>query len=307
MIQPNSSLSKLESPQSNTKSLSTDTNDNLPYSKNSINEFQIQTKNIKNNQYHQKPIGIYSFKSNNSDFFSLEESVDEVVSSFIEENRDNIIRYVVNEVENKLKEKIEPLNTEINNIKNSFNSLYEEEINDFKELNILNQCHNNILNINDNVNIMKENIDKYNNEIKGFNISDNKLKFLNKLNKDLQEFIDGLNKENDKDMMDLDIDEENSKIDSEVKKMNNINQELNIVFYDTLSLLKDISKDEQKDKIDHYDVLNNLKNTINDFQSKLNYEKSFKNDKIYNNNNDIDNNISKCKYNPLDSIPNFFE
>jgi len=307
MIQPNSSLSKLESQQSNTKSLSTDTTDNLPYSKNSTNEFQIQTKNIKNNQYNQKPIGIYSFKSNNSDFFSLEESVDEVVSSFIEENRDNIIRYVVNEVENKLKEKVEPLNTEINSIKNSFNSLYEEEINDFKELNILNQCHNNILNINDNVNIMKENIDKYNNEIKGFNISDNKLKFLNKLNKDLQEFIDGLNKENDKDMMDLDIDEENSKIDSEVKKMNNINQELNIVFYDTLSLLKDISKDEQKDKIDHYDVLNNLKNTINDFQSKFNYEKSFKNDKIYNNNNDIDNNISKCKYNPLDSIPNFFE
>ena len=300
MIQPNSneSLSKLYSQQSNTRSLSTETNDTLEYSKN--------IKNIKNKQYCQKPIGIYSFKSNTSDFSSLEESVDEVVSSFIEENKDNIIKYVVNEVENKLKEKIEPLNAEINSIKNNFNGLYEEEINDFKQLNILNQCHNNILNINDNVNIMKENIDKYDNDIKGFNISDNKLKFLNKLNKDLQEFIDGLNKENKKEndmMMDLDTDEENTKIDSEVKKMNNINQELNIVFYDTLSLLKDISKNEKKDNINHDDdhVLNNLKDIINNLQNKLNFEKTFKNDTI-------DNNInSDCKYNPLDSIPNFFE
>ena len=298
MIQPNSnaSLSKLESQLSNTKSLSTEENDNLEYSKN--------IKNIKNKQFFQKPIGIYSFKSNTSDFSSLEESVDEVVSSFIEENKDNIIKYVVNEVENKLKEKIEPLNAEINSIKNNFNGLYDEEINDFKQLNILNQCHNNILNINDNVNIMKENMDKYDNEIKGFNISDNKLKFLNKLNKDLQEFIDGLNKEkeNEKDMMDLDTDEENTKIDSEVKKMNNINQELNIVFYDTLSLLKDISKNEKKDNINHdNDVLNNLRDTINILQNKLNFEKTFKNDTI-------DNNIDRdCKYNPLDSIPNFFQ
>lgn len=58
MIQPKASSSNLESPQSNINSLSTDTNDNLPYSKNSTNEIQIQTKNIKNNQYHQKPIGI---------------------------------------------------------------------------------------------------------------------------------------------------------------------------------------------------------------------------------------------------------
>jgi len=299
MIQLNSntSLSKLESQQSNNKSLSTQANDNLEYS-----------KNIKNKQFFQKPIGIYSFKSNTSDFSSLEESVDEVVSSFIEENKDNIIKYVVNEVENKLKEKIEPLNAEINSIKNNFNGLYEKEINDFKQLNILNQCHNNILNINDNVNIMKENIDKYDNEIKGFNISDNKLKFLNKLNKDLQEFINGLNKENKKEnendmMMDLDTDEENTKIDSEVKKMNNINQELNIVFYDTLSLLKDISKNEKKNNINHDDdnVLNNLKDIINNLQNKLNFEKTFKNDTI-------DNNInSDCKYNPLDSIPNFFE
>jgi hypothetical protein len=287
MIQPNSSSSKLESQQSNTKSLSIETKE--------------YSKNIKNKQFFQKPIGIYSFKSNNSDFSSLEESVDEVVSSFIEENKDNIIKYVVNEVENKLKEKIQPLNAEINNIKNNFNCLYEKEINDFKQLNILNQCHNNILNINDNVNIMKENIDKYDNEIKGFNISDNKLKFLNKLNKDLQEFIDGLN--NDKDMMmDLDTDEENTKIDSEVKKMNNINQELNIVFYDTLSLLKDISKDEKKDNMNYDDdILNNLKKVINNLQNKLNFEKTFKDDAI---NNNID---SDCKYNPLDSIPNFFE
>jgi hypothetical protein len=292
MNQPssNGSLSKLESQQSNTKSLSTEANENLEYS-----------KNIKNKQYSQKPIGIYSFKNNNSDFSSLEESVDEIVSSFIEENKDNIIKYVVSEVENKLKEKIQPLNAEINSIKNNFNGLYEEEINDFKQLNILNQCHNNILNINDNVNIMKENIDKYDNEIKGFNISDNKLKFLNKLNKDLQEFIDGLN--NDKDMMmDLDTDEENTKIDSEVKKMNNINQELNIVFYDTLSLLKDISKDEKKDNMNYDDdILNNLKKVINNLQNKLNFEKTFKDDAI---NNNID---SDCKYNPLDSIPNFFE
>ena len=142
MIQPNSSLSKIESQQSNTKSLSIETKE--------------YSKNIKNKQFFQKPIGIYSFKSNTSDFSSLEESVDEVVSSFIEENKDNIIKYVVNEVENKLKEKIEPLNAEINSIKNNFNGLYDEEINDFKQLNILNQCHNNILNINDNVNIMKE-------------------------------------------------------------------------------------------------------------------------------------------------------
>ena len=58
-------------------------------------------------------------------------------------------------------------------------------------------------------------MDKYDNEIKGFNIRNNKLKFFNKLNKNLQEFIDGLNKEkeneNDK-MIDLDTDEENTKL-----------------------------------------------------------------------------------------------
>ena len=278
-----------------------------------------QFQNLKNTKFLSKPIGIYNFNSNKTDISSLEESIDEVVSLFIEHNKENIINYVVNEVENKLNEKIKPLNTEINNIKNNFNSLYTQEFKEFKELDILNDCHNNIININNKVNIMNENINKYNDEIKGFNICDNRLKFLNKLNNDLQEFINGINNDNEKGM-DIDIDEENHKIDIEQKKQDNLSQELDTVFNETIALLKGIQNINQnnikyKGQINNWDALNNLKNTINDFEIKFNYEKPIMENQKQNNNNNVNKiNYDKCfnnkyndKMNIFEGIPDFFD
>ena len=288
------------------------------------NNPQIISQNFQNKKYYPKPIGIYNFKSNKSDIISLEQRIDEVVSSFIDQNKENIIKYVANEVENKLNEKIQPLNKEINNIKNNFNSLYEEEFTNFKKLDILNDCHKNIMSINEKVKFMKENIDKYNDDIKGFNISDNKLQFLYKLNKDLLEFITEINNENhnennimDSDM-NMDIDEGSNKIELEQKRHDNVSQELDNIFYETMSLLETIGKEENiniNNENKKFDTLNNLKNTINNFETKFNYEKPImednnKNNNI-NNNNCYSNNSKKTNdsenYNFLDDIPNFFE
>ena len=154
----------------------------------------IQPTSNNNNNIFQKPqpIGIYNFGNNKSYISSFEKSVDEVVSAFIEQNRENIINYVVQEVQKKLEEKINPMNEEISRLKTEFNSLYDEEWNDFKEANVLNDCHNNIMELNNKMTIMNENINAYNDNIKGFNIADNRLQFLNKLNKDLDEFISGI-------------------------------------------------------------------------------------------------------------------
>ena len=260
-----------------------------------------------------KPIGIYDFNRNKSDISSLEESIDEVVSSFIEKNKENIIKYVVNEVQGKLKEKIQPLNSEINDIKTNFNLLYSQELKDFKELDILNECHNNIININNKVNLMNENIDKYNDEIKGFNIADNRLQFLIKLNKNLEEFIHGINHENNKNM-DIDFDEENCKINFEQKKQDNTKQELDIVFNETLALLKHISNDEKGSNINsqpsnNFDVSNDLKNVIINFDNKFNYEKPIYEESRNKNINclNINKKEDNLKNNVLDNIPDFFD
>lgn len=295
---------------SNPSNIINNTNTQLSTQDSEINLPQFQ--NLKNTKFLSKPIGIYNFNSNKTDISSLEKSIDEVVSLFIEQNKENIINYVVNEVENKLNEKIKPLNTEINNIKNNFNSLYTQEFKEFKELDILNDCHNNIININNKANIMNENINKYNDEIKGFNICGNRLKFLNKLNNDLQEFINGINNENEKGM-DIDIDEENQQIDIEQKKQDNFNQELDTVFNETIALLKGIQNINKNDikyrgQINNMDALNNLKNTINDFEIKFNYEKPIMENQKQNNNNYVNKiNNDNDKMNIFEGIPDFFD
>lgn len=258
-----------------------------------------------------KAIGIYNFKSNKCEISSLQERVNEVVSLFVEENKENIIKYVANEVQNKLNEKIEPLNSEINDIKNNFNLLYNEEVKNFKELDILNDCHNGVANINNKVGIMKENINKYIDEIKGFNIADNKLQFLNKLNNNLEYFINGINNENKK-YIDFDVEEEKHKIDIVQKNQNNFNQELDNIFKETLSLLNTISNEEKYNLknseiyINILDLSNNLKSSINDFENKFNYENPIFEEQKRNAN--INNKkIKDNKNNIIDTIPNFFD
>ena len=313
-MERNSSFSSIQNLQSKGISSNTPNSGNNENSQLPQHNVQSQQDSFPQNTINKtisKPIGIYNFNSNKSDISSLEESINEVVTTFIEENKENIMKYVIKEVESKLNEKINPLNTEISTIKNTFTSLYNQELKDFKELNILNECHNNIMNINDRVNIVKDNINKYNDEIKGFSISDNRLQFLNKLNKDLQEFINGINNERENGM-DIDIDEENNKIEAEQKRQNNINQELDNIFNETISLLKSINKEEDitiNEQMNKYDIVNNLINAINSFESKFNYEKPIINDEQkQNNNKGINNNFNKKKSeNALDNIPDFFE
>ena len=272
-----------------------------------------------------QPIGIYNFSSNKTYISSLEQNIDEAVSAFIEQNKDNIIQYVAKEVEKKFEEKITPMTEEITRLKIDFNSLYEEEWNDFKQSNVLNDCHNNIMELYNKMNIMNENIDKYNNNIKGFNVADNKLQFLNKLNKNLDEFISGIDsyiftpEKKDKNFgnnMDIDMDENLHKIEKEMNRQQNLNHELDNVFYETMEMLKDITKEnnlEENAKNNHVknnimnccNILNNFKTTVNAFDGKFNYEKP-----INNNSNPNMNNASDDKNdnkNIFDYLPNFFD
>ena len=279
-----------------------------------------QDKASNNNTIFQKPkpIGIYNFNSNKSSISSLEQNIDETVSAFIEQNKENIIKCVAQEVQKKFEEKIKPMTDEISNIKKEFNSLYEEEWNDFKQSNILNDCHNNIMELNNKVGIMNENIKIYNDNIKGFNIADNRLQFLNKLNKDLDEFISGIgsNGNNEDYKHYMDIDNNMHKIEKEMNRQDNLNHELDNVFNETMEMLKEISKEEvieenRNNNNDNNirncsDILNNFRNTVNTFETKFDYEKPIMNNT--NNNMKVNKESNKNEItNLFDDIPNFFD
>ena len=279
----------------------------------------ISSNNNNNNTFQKpKPIGIYNFNSNKSSISSLEQNIDETVSAFIEQNKENIIKCVAQEVQKKFEEKIKPMTDEISNIKKEFNSLYEEEWNDFKQSNILNDCHNNIMELNNKVGIMNENIKIYNDNIKGFNIADNRLQFLNKLNKDLDEFISGIgsNGNNEDYKHYMDIDNNMHKIEKEMNRQDNLNHELDNVFNETMEMLKEISKEDiikenRNNNNDNNirncsDILNNFRNTVNSFETKFDYEKPIMNNT--NNNMKVNKESNKNEItNLFDDIPNFFE
>ena len=279
----------------------------------------ISSNNNNNNTFQKpKPIGIYNFNSNKSSISSLEQNIDETVSAFIEQNKENIIKCVAQEVQKKFEEKIKPMTDEISNIKKEFNSLYEEEWNDFKQSNILNDCHNNIMELNNKVGIMNENIKIYNDNIKGFNIADNRLQFLNKLNKDLDEFISGIgsNGNNEDYKHYMDIDNNMHKIEKEMNRQDNLNHELDNVFNETMEMLKEISKEDiikenRNNNNDNNirncsDILNNFRNTVNTFETKFDYEKPIMNNT--NNNMKVNKESNKNEITSLfDDIPNFFE
>ena len=275
-----------------------------------------------NNNIFQKPrsIGIYNFSSNQASITSLEQNIDDAVSLFIEQNKENIIKCVTQEVEKKFEEKIKPMTEEISNLKNDFNSLYEEEWNDFKQSNVLNDCHNNIMELNNKMNIMNENINIYNENIKGFNVADNRLQFLNKLNKDLDEFITGITKEEGVHLgektYDMDIDENMHKIEKEMNKQENLNNELHSVFHATMEMLNDITKEENEEKnkniiennnmMNCTNILNNFKNAVNTLETKFNYDKPMNDNSIGVMNINNNNNKNEQK-NFIENIPNFFD
>ena len=321
-LEPLPIITSIQSMQSNSLPCSPNSskiNSALPHQNN-------PTSNNNNNIFQKpQPIGIYNFSSNKSYISSFEQNVDEAVFAFIEQNRDNIIKYVAQEVQKKLEEKINPMNEEITRLKKEFNSLYEEEWNDFKESNILNDCHNNIMELNNKMNIMNENINAYNDNIKGFNIADNRLQFLNKLNKDLDEFISGIGsnlcsneKTNENFGLNLEnMDQNYQKIEKEMNKQDNLNNELNNVFYETMEMLNDITKDDNLEEnkdistvnnniISCTNILNNFKNTINTFDTKFSYEKPINNSPNTNVNINT-NNRNNGKENIFDGLPNFFD
>ena len=326
MLQKLEPLPAITSVQSQTFSASSNSQ---PQSKTNIKPSQ-QENTIPNNNIFQKPqpIGIYNFSSNKSYISSLEQNIDEAVCAFIEQNRNNIVKYVAQEVQKKLEEKIAPMNEEISKLKMEFNSLYEEEWNDFKQSNVLNDCHNNIMELDNKMNIMNENIEKYNDNIKGFNIADNRLQFLSKLNKDLDEFISGvgqnLSSNENKNIfhgmgiMDNSLDQNMHKIEKEMNKQENLNHELDNVFYETMEMLKDITKDDNLEEnknnmnannniMDCSDILNNFENTVNSFNTKFNYENPINNSSISHMNNTGDDHSKNEIKNILDDLPNFFD
>ena len=111
---------------------------------------------------------------------------------------------------------------------------------------------------------------------------------------------------------DMDIEEENLKIDIERKKYDNINQELDNIFKETLSLLNNINKEEKYNlnnaqfQSNILDIANNLKYTINNFGNKFNYEKHYF-DEQYINCNFCKKKIIENKNNFLENIPDFFD
>ena len=199
-----------------------------------------QTQNFQNAKKYPNAFGIYNFnKSNNTNTIQknssstlLEEIINNQVRSFIVLNQKYIIDSLVDEVEQKIQEKISPINNEINNIKADFNSLYNEEIKNFKEENVLNDCKENISNISNEYNMLQEKFIKYNNDINSYDITDKRFNLLNKLNNELENVINEINKEKDNQM---EMDEEN--IINEMKKQGN-NKELNDIFNEVQNLIK---------------------------------------------------------------------
>ena len=326
MLQKLEPLPAITSVQSQTLSASSNSQ---PQSKTNIKPSQKENT-IPNNNIFQKPqpIGIYNFSSNKSYISSLEQNIDEAVCAFIEQNRNNIVKYVAQEVQKKLEEKISPMNEEISKLKMEFNSLYEEEWNDFKQSNVLNDCHNNIMELDNKMNIMNENIEKYNDNIKGFNIADNRLQFLSKLNKDLDEFISGIGQNlasngnqnifQGMGIMGNSLDQNMHKIEKEMNKQENLNHELDNVFHETMEMLKDITEDDNLEKnknnistnnniMNCCDILNNFKNTVNAFDTKFNYEKPINTSSISNMNNTSNDNSKDGSKNIFDGLPNFFD
>ena len=327
MLQKLEPLPAITSVQSQTLSASSNSQ---PQSKTNIKPSQQENTIPNNTNIFQKPqpIGIYNFSSNKSYISSLEQNIDEAVCAFIEQNRNNIVKYVAQEVQKKLEEKIAPMNEEISKLKMEFNSLYEEEWNDFKQSNVLNDCHNNIMELDNKMNIMNENIEKYNDNIKGFNIADNRLQFLSKLNKDLDEFISGIGQnlgsnENQNifqgmGIMGNSLDQNMHKIEKEMNKQENLNHELDNVFHETMEMLKDITEDDNLEKnknnmdvnnniMNCCDILNNFKNTVNAFDTKFNYEKPINDSSISNRNNTSNDNSKDGIKNIFDGLPNFFD
>ena len=292
--------------------------------KEKLSQQNISSTNNNNIFQKPRPIGIYNFCSNKTSITSLEQNIDEAVSLFIEKNKENIIQCVVQEVEKKFEEKIKPMTEEISDLKNDFNSLYEEEWNDFKQSNILNDCHNNIMELNNKMNIMNENINIYNENIKGFNVADNRLQFLNKLNKDLDVFITGISHEIrvhnlGGEGFDMDTVKNLHKIEKEMNKQENLNNELDSVFHETMEMLNDITKEEKNEKnkniiennnnmMNCSNILNNFKNAINTFETKFNYDKPMNNNSIgVMNINNINNHNKNEQKNFIENIPNFFD
>ena len=325
-LEPLPAITSVQSFQSQTLS---ENPNSQPQSKISTKPSEPDIPKSNNNNIFQKPqpIGIYNFSSNKTHISSLEQNIDEIVSAFIEQNRNNIIKYVAQEVQKKLEEKIAPMNEEISKLKIEFNSLYEEEWNNFKESNVLNDCHNNIMELDNKMHIMNENINKYNDNIKGFNIADNRLQFLNKLNKDLDEFISGvgqnLSSNENKNIfhgmgiMDNSLGQNMHKIEKEMNKQENLNHELDNVFYETMEMLKDITKDDNLEENNNIstvnnnivsctNILNNFKNTINAFDTKFNYEKPINNFPNTNVNINTNNGNNRTE-NIFDGLPNFFD
>ena len=325
-LEPLPAITSVQSVQSETLSQNSNSQ---PTSKINTKPTEQETS-IPNNNIFQKPhpIGIYNFSGNKTYISSLEQNVDEAVSAFIDQNRTNIIKYVVQEVQKKLEEKIAPMTEEISKLKIEFNSLYEEEWNEFKQSNVLNDCHNDIMELENKMNIMNENINKYNDNIKGFNIADNRLQFLNKLNKDLDEFIYGIGQnsypnENKNWIPRMGVgsnshDENLNKIEKEMNKQENLNQELDSVFYETMEMLKELTKDNDLEEnknnmnlsnniMNCCDILNNFKNTVNAFDTKFNYEKPFNNNSNPNMKNNSNGNSKNDIKNYFDDLPNFFD
>ena len=262
--------------------------------KNKLNE---PKSNISENS---KPIGIYNFNRNKSEINSLQDEIDNIVSGFIMENKDNIIQYIAKEVENKLNEKINPMTTEINSIKSDFTELYQNELNEFKESNVLNDCHDHINNIQNKMNITDENMENYTNDIKGFNVSNKRLKFLNQLNDNLEQFI--LNVKNEPENSDYALELQN-------KKEESINREFDKVFYETMSLLKNMDdnlKNEKNIIQNGLNINNDFKQAVNNFENKFNYDKPVSSGNKSNNCNNNSNKKINEEFN-INNVPNFFD
>ena len=190
--------------------------------------------------------------------------------------------------------------------------------------------------------LMNENINIYNENIKGFNVADNRLQFLNKLNKDLDVFITGISHEievhnHGGEGFDMDTVKNLHKIEKEMNKQENLNNELDSVFHETMEMLNDITKEEKNEKnkniiennnnmmncsniLNNYkniiennnnmmncvNILNNFKNAVNTFDTKFNYDKPMNNNSIgVMKINNINNKNEQKNF--IENIPNFFD
>lgn len=281
------------------------------------------------------PIGALNSKIISFKNPDLETEIDKIVKTFIEFYKEKIVRAIITEVENKINQRLKPLQKEIKSIEDDFNSIYYGELDGLKGLSVLAQFKSNITNLDHDISQLKNNVDKYESDIKTFNVYSERSNLLATLHKELDNLLKEIKKNENKENTFMEVDEECfTYVVNEHNELNNeVNEALNELS-DLINILTGKVLENNDGKNSNYNKEENLNNKI--IQENLNaaincfYEKFISSpinqeninnskftinsnsclnnttNKVINNYNQIDEEEKNRGYNYFINLPDFF-